>query len=79
MKDYSLLTETLVELYEYQAAIESAGKAGASSAWKAINKGCVLAGEFKLAQEAGLQGVVEANLILDAINLSIGVEVSRVD
>ncbi|KAK8884028.1 Clathrin heavy chain 2 [Tritrichomonas musculus] len=69
IKDFTKLTETLLELKEFQAAIESARKAGTSSAWKAVNKACVLAGEFKVAQSAGLQVVVEADLIGDVISL----------
>ena len=69
IKDYTRLTETLLELNEFQAAIESARKAGTSIAWKAVNKACVLAKEFKIAQAAGLQVVVEADLILDVIEL----------
>ncbi|OHT11249.1 Clathrin heavy chain 1 [Tritrichomonas foetus] len=69
IKDFTRLTETLLELQEFQAAIEAARKAGTSSAWKAVNKACVLAGEFKVAQSAGLQVVVEADLILDVISL----------
>ena len=69
IKDFTKLTETLLELKEFQAAIESARKAGTSSAWKAVNKACVLAGEFKVAQSAGLQVVVEADLITDVISL----------
>ncbi|KAH0790147.1 Clathrin heavy chain 1 [Histomonas meleagridis] len=69
IKDYTRLTETLLELNEFKSAIEAARKAGTSSAWKAVNKACVLAGEFSLAQSAGLQVVVEADLITDVIEL----------
>jgi len=69
IKDFTRLTETLLELKEFQAAIDSARKASNSSAWKAVNKACVLEGEFKIAQAAGLQVVVEADLITDVISL----------
>jgi clathrin heavy chain len=69
IKDYPRLTETLLELEEFQAALEAARKAGLPSTWKAVNKACVLKGDFKIAQTAGLQVVVEADLILDVISL----------
>ena len=72
IKDYTKLTETLLMLEEFQAAIDSARRAGTSAAWKAVNKACVLAGEFKIAQSAGLQVVVEADLICDVISLYEG-------
>jgi len=69
IKDYTRLTETLLQLQEFQAAIESARKAATTSAWKAVNKACVLAGEFKLAQAAGLQVVIVADELDGVIEL----------
>jgi len=69
VKDYTRLTETLLQLQEFQAAIESARKASTTSAWKAVNKACVLAGEFKLAQAAGLQVVIVADELDGVIEL----------
>jgi clathrin heavy chain len=69
IKDFPRLTETLLALKEFKAAIEAARKAGTASAWKAVNRACVEAGEFAVAQQAGLQVVVEADLIKEVIDL----------
>jgi septal ring factor EnvC (AmiA/AmiB activator) len=44
------MTETLLELKEFKAAIEAARKAGTASAWKAVNRACVLNDEFAVGQ-----------------------------
>jgi clathrin heavy chain len=69
VKDYARLSETLIELNELQAAIDAARKASSTKTWKAVNAACIKAGDFKLAQAAGLQIVVEADQLSDIIKL----------
>jgi clathrin heavy chain len=69
IKDYTRLTETLLNLKEFQNAIDAAGKAGTTSAWKAVNKACVLDNQFALAQRAGLQVVIVADQLDEIIDL----------
>jgi len=69
VKDYAMLAETLIEIKEFQAAIDAARKVSSPKTWKAVNAACIKEGDFKLAQVAGLQIVMEADQLAEVINL----------
>ncbi len=65
--NHSRLAATLVKLKQYAAAVEAARKDGAISTWKNVCKACVEAKEFKLAHQAGLHVIVQADELEDLI------------
>ncbi|KAG9230443.1 hypothetical protein BJ875DRAFT_520160 [Amylocarpus encephaloides] len=63
ISNWAKLATTLVNLEDYQAAVECARKANNIKVWKQVNAACVEKKEFRLAQICGL------NLIIDAEEL----------
>jgi clathrin heavy chain len=59
--NYGRLAEALVQLGQFQAAVDSAKKAMSPRTWKFVNFACVDAQEFKLAQQCGLHIIVHAD------------------
>lgn len=54
ISNYPKLASTLVKLQDYPAAVEAAKKAKSTRTWKEVNRACVDAQQFKLAQICGL-------------------------
>lgn len=68
IKNYEMLAETLIKLGDLEGAIEAAIKASSTKTWKSVNRACVLAGRFDLAEIAGLRIVVEADQVSDIVD-----------
>jgi clathrin heavy chain len=54
ISNYPRLASTMVKLGDYPGAVEAARRAKSTRTWKEVNRACVDAGEFKLAQVCGL-------------------------
>lgn len=54
ISNYPKLASALVKLEDYPAAVEAAKKAKSTRTWKEVNRACVDAQQFKLAQICGL-------------------------
>lgn len=61
------LASTLVNLGEFQAALEAAKKANTPKTWKEVNMACVKAREFRLAEQAGMQIIIHPDHLEDLI------------
>merc|ERR1719219_688916 len=61
IRSYGKLARVLVELGEFNAAVEAARRANSTKTWKDVCFACVEQGEFRLAQSAGLHIVVHAD------------------
>eukprot|EP00761_Pharyngomonas_kirbyi_P011776 gb/GECH01011802.1/.p1 GENE.gb/GECH01011802.1/~~gb/GECH01011802.1/.p1 ORF type:complete len:1690 (+),score=396.56 gb/GECH01011802.1/:1-5070(+) len=66
---YGRLASTLVYLEDYHSAFEAARKANTIRTWKEVNKACVEAEEFRLAQMCGSHIVIHADELEDLIRL----------
>ncbi|KAK9476898.1 hypothetical protein V1514DRAFT_335500 [Lipomyces japonicus] len=60
VSNWAKLASTLVFLGDYQAAVDSARKAGSVKVWKQVNEACIAKREFRLAQICGLNLIVHA-------------------
>merc|ERR1711902_432186 len=67
ISNYAKLAITLVNLKEYQAAVDAARKANSTRTWKEVCFACVDNAEFRLAQMCGLHIVVHADELEDLI------------
>ena len=65
--NFPRLASTLVALGLYREACDAAKKANSVRTWKEVNAACVKAGEFKLAQTAGLHIIVSPDHMEDLI------------
>merc|ERR1711992_416792 len=65
ISNYAELAITLVNLKEYQAAVEAARKANSSRTWKEVCFACVEQEEYRLAQLCGLSIIVNADDLED--------------
>jgi len=65
--NFPRLASTLVALGLYREAVDAAKKANSVRTWKEVNAACVKAGEFKLAQMAGLHIIVSPDHMEDLI------------
>eukprot|EP00163_Fabomonas_tropica_P025672 TRINITY_DN4486_c0_g1_i1.p1 TRINITY_DN4486_c0_g1~~TRINITY_DN4486_c0_g1_i1.p1 ORF type:complete len:1704 (-),score=653.64 TRINITY_DN4486_c0_g1_i1:69-5180(-) len=61
ISNFGRLASTLVQLGQFQAAVDAARKANSTRTWKEINAACVDANEFRLAQICGLQIIIHAD------------------
>ena len=61
------LASTLVALRLYREAVDAAKKANSIRTWKEVNAACVLAAEFRLAQECGLHIIVSPDHLEELI------------
>ena len=61
ISSWGRLASTLVQLQQYQAAVDAARKANSVKTYKEINVACVNAKEFRLAQICGLNIIVQAD------------------
>lgn len=59
--NWARLASALVKLGRYQQAVDAARKANSPKCWKEVMFACVDGGEFKLANLAGLQIIVNAD------------------
>eukprot|EP00742_Colponemidia_sp_Colp-10_P000714 GILJ01000776.1.p1 GENE.GILJ01000776.1~~GILJ01000776.1.p1 ORF type:complete len:1719 (+),score=373.80 GILJ01000776.1:96-5252(+) len=62
------LASCLVNLGQYQAAVDAARKANSPRTWKEVNAACVAAKEFRLAQIAGLHIIIHPDHLEDIIS-----------
>jgi clathrin heavy chain len=62
------LASTLVALGLYREAVDAAKKANSIRTWKEVNSACVRAGEFKLAQQCGLNIIVSPDHLEELIS-----------
>jgi len=67
ISNYAKLAITLVNLKEYQAAVDAARKANSTRTWKEVCFACVENEEFRLAQMCGLHIVVHADELEELI------------
>ncbi|KAK7204827.1 armadillo-type protein [Myxozyma melibiosi] len=68
ISNWAKLASTLVYIGDYQAAVDSARKAGSIKVWKQVNEACIDKKEFRLAQICGLNLIVHAEELLDLVN-----------
>ncbi|KAL1129707.1 hypothetical protein AAG570_012651 [Ranatra chinensis] len=68
VSNFARLAITLVNLKEFQGAVDSARKANSTRTWKEVCFACVDSEEFRLAQMCGLHIVVHADELEDLIN-----------
>jgi len=62
------LASTLVALGLYREAVDAAKKANSIRTWKEVNSACVRAGEFRLAQQCGLNIIVSPDHLEELIS-----------
>jgi len=62
------LASTLVALGLYREAVDAAKKANSIRTWKEVNAACIKAGEFRLAQLAGLHIIVSPDHLEELIH-----------
>eukprot|EP01134_Creolimax_fragrantissima_P001261 CFRG1261T1 len=67
VSNFAKLSQTLVKLKQYQAAVDSARKANSTKTWKEVCFACVGDQEFRLAQVAALHIIVHADELHDLI------------
>ncbi|CAL1614921.1 unnamed protein product [Knipowitschia caucasica] len=67
VSNFSRLASTLLQLGEFQAAVDSARKANSTRTWKEVCFSCVEGQEFRLAQICGLHIVIHADELEDLI------------
>ncbi|KAI8391214.1 uncharacterized protein BYT42DRAFT_490201 [Radiomyces spectabilis] len=60
ISNHASLATTLVQLKDYQGAVDCARKANSTKVWKEVNAECILQHEFRLAQICGLHIIVHA-------------------
>jgi len=68
VSNFARLAITLVNLKEFQGAVDSARKANSTRTWKEVCFACVDCEEFRLAQMCGLHIVVHADELEDLIS-----------
>ncbi|XP_049342195.1 clathrin heavy chain 1 isoform X2 [Astyanax mexicanus] len=68
VSNFARLASTLVNLCEYQAAVDSARKANSTRTWKEVCFACVDGEEFRLAQICGLHIVIHADELEELIS-----------
>jgi clathrin heavy chain len=62
------LASTLVALSLYREAVDAAKKANSVRTWKEVNAACIKAGEFRLAQQCGLNIIVSPDHLEELIS-----------
>merc|ERR1711871_731028 len=72
VSNFARLASALVKLEKYQEAVDSARKANGPRTWKEVNKACVLAGEFRLAQMCAQHIIVQPDDLIEIIDLYEG-------
>jgi len=55
ISNYPRLCSTLIQLEDWEGAVEAARKASSTRTWKEANLACINAGKLRLAQICGLQ------------------------
>uniref|UniRef100_A0A915M074 Clathrin heavy chain n=1 Tax=Meloidogyne javanica TaxID=6303 RepID=A0A915M074_MELJA len=68
ISNFAKLSTTLVELGDFQGAVDAARKANSTKTWKQVCFACVNHKEFRLAQICGLHIVVHADELEELIN-----------
>eukprot|EP01115_Flamella_aegyptia_P000209 TRINITY_DN1028_c0_g2_i1.p1 TRINITY_DN1028_c0_g2~~TRINITY_DN1028_c0_g2_i1.p1 ORF type:complete len:588 (+),score=192.25 TRINITY_DN1028_c0_g2_i1:157-1764(+) len=69
ISNFGKLASALVKLGDFAGAVDSARKANSVRTWKEVNLACVEAKEFRLAQIAGLNIVVNADELEELISV----------
>lgn len=67
--NYARLASALVKLGEFSPAVEAARKANSIRTWKEVNVACVEAQKFKLAEQAGLYIVTQADELEELVHV----------
>eukprot|EP01103_Thecamoeba_quadrilineata_P002480 TRINITY_DN12433_c0_g1_i1.p1 TRINITY_DN12433_c0_g1~~TRINITY_DN12433_c0_g1_i1.p1 ORF type:complete len:1676 (-),score=402.97 TRINITY_DN12433_c0_g1_i1:60-5087(-) len=67
VSNFPRLASTLVKLHQYSAAVDAARKANNTRTWKEVNKACVDAKEFRLAQLCGINIIINSDELQDLI------------
>eukprot|EP01097_Dermamoeba_algensis_P005601 TRINITY_DN3557_c0_g1_i3.p1 TRINITY_DN3557_c0_g1~~TRINITY_DN3557_c0_g1_i3.p1 ORF type:complete len:1258 (-),score=303.09 TRINITY_DN3557_c0_g1_i3:145-3672(-) len=67
ISNFSRLAATLVQLGQFQPAVEAARKANNTRTWKEINVACIDAKEFRLAQICGLNIIIHGDELEELI------------
>lgn len=67
ISNWAKLATTLVNLSDFQAAVECARRANSVKVWKQVNEICVQKKEFRLAQICGLNLIVHAEELQDLV------------
>ncbi|KAI9031707.1 hypothetical protein CLU79DRAFT_729726 [Phycomyces nitens] len=67
ISNHASLAQTLVQLKDYQGAVDCARKANSTKVWKELSAECILHHEFRLAQICGLHIIVHAEELDDVV------------
>ena len=67
ISNFARLASTLVQLGDFQGAVDSAKKASSTKTWKEVCLACVQAEQFRMAQTCGLYIVVHAEELSELI------------
>ena len=67
IKNNSKIAACFIALKQFQQAIDACNKANNPKVWKELCKACVAAGEYKLANTAGLNVIVHSDLLDEII------------
>ena len=67
--NHGKLAQALVRLGDFKGAVDAASQAKNIRTWKEVNLACVQAGEWRLAQIAGLNVVVEPDELEEIVNV----------
>jgi clathrin heavy chain len=68
IKNNTKIASCLIQLKQFQQAIDAANKANNPKTWKELCKAAVAAGDFKIANSAGLNVIVHSDLLDEIIN-----------
>ncbi|KAI9251762.1 hypothetical protein BDA99DRAFT_563473 [Phascolomyces articulosus] len=69
ISNHGSLATTLIQLKDYQGAVDCARKASSTKVWKEVNAECILQREFRLAQICGLHIIVHAEELEELVQV----------
>jgi len=67
VKNNARISSCLVQLKDFEAAIEAAKKAGTPKTWKEVCMACIEMGEYKMAALAGMNIIIHPDHLEDLI------------
>ncbi|ORY97188.1 hypothetical protein BCR43DRAFT_489386 [Syncephalastrum racemosum] len=69
ISNHGALATTLIQLKDYQGAVDCARKANSTQVWKEVNAECITQHEFRLAQICGLHIIVHAEELEELVRV----------
>lgn len=69
ISNHGSLATTLIQLKDYQGAVDCARKANSTKVWKEVNAECIRQREFRLAQICGLHIIVHAEELEELVRV----------